>query len=115
VFFSRYLAAHGVKAPDFKKERIEQLYYPLQQGTIDGLVPTVPYQFPFLRLQDYYFRASTVNVSVAVPKFEDPDCDGLIGRELLSYFNVYFDYPDDRMYLEPNGKFKTMESGQPPP
>jgi len=31
--------------------------------------------------------------------------DGLIGADILRLFDVYLDYPDERIYLEPNARF----------
>ena len=33
------------------------------------------------------------------------DMDGLVGYAFLHYFNLYFDYQDSRIMLEPNEQF----------
>jgi hypothetical protein len=38
--------------------------------------------------------------------FEGVDSDGIIGCDFLQYFNVFFDYPQHLVYLEPNGVYK---------
>jgi hypothetical protein len=41
-----------------------------------------------------------------VSAFEGLDEDGDIGYDFLRYFNVYFDYPQRQIFLEPNDNFK---------
>ncbi len=33
------------------------------------------------------------------------DIDAIVGRDYLEYFDIYFDYPDGRIYLKPNAYF----------
>ena len=37
---------------------------------------------------------------------EGVDVDGVIGCDFLRYFNVFFDYPQQAIYLEPNDTLK---------
>jgi hypothetical protein len=37
--------------------------------------------------------------------------DGVIGYDFLRFYNVYFDYPERQIYLEPNDNFRRAESG----
>ncbi len=56
------------------------------------------------------FGGATLNsvfafTTKAAPSFEGEDTDGLIGYDLLRFFNVYFDYADSRLLLQPNASF----------
>ncbi len=45
------------------------------------------------------------HASVAVPpetSLEDPDYDGIIGRNIMEYYTMYFDYEGHAVYLKPN-------------
>ena len=43
--------------------------------------------------------------------FELEDYDGLIGQDFLRNFDVYLDYPHDKVYLVPNDRFRKRWGG----
>lgn len=67
---------------------------------IGGETKTHSYRLSNLDLGDY----AVGQVLVSVPsnrKVEDETFDGLLGRDILSYFTLIFDYPNATMYLKP--------------
>ena len=52
------------------------------------------------------FQLNHVPVSYSISGGEsDNDSNGLLGNEVLSRFNVVFDYPNERMFVAPNKQF----------
>jgi hypothetical protein len=52
------------------------------------------------------FELNHVPVSYSISGGEsDNDSNGLLGNEVLSHFNVVFDYPNERMFVAPNQRF----------
>ncbi|MGA9419956.1 MAG: hypothetical protein WBV40_12475, partial [Candidatus Cybelea sp.] len=45
--------------------------------------------------------------------FELEDYDGLIGQDFLRNFDVYLDYPHDKIYLVPNDRFRKRWAASP--
>ena len=67
---------------------------------VGGETQTRTYRLSNLDLGDFAVQ----DVYVAVPlnrKVEDTDYDGLLGRDVLRYFTVIFDYPNKTMYVKP--------------
>lgn len=67
---------------------------------IGGETKTRSYRFSHLELGDYVLE----DVLVRIPsnsKVDDVDYDGLVGRDILKYFTVIFDYPNRTCYLKP--------------
>jgi hypothetical protein len=68
-------------------------YRPLQLG---------PFTFAGETFSNWLFDA-TYGTSAA--SFEWEDYDGLIGQDVLRYFDVYLDYPHQRIYFVPNSRY----------
>ncbi|MDP9025236.1 MAG: aspartyl protease family protein, partial [Candidatus Eremiobacteraeota bacterium] len=67
---------------------------------VGGATKTRNYRLSTLNLGDYDVH----DVEVAVPsnlKVEGQDYDGLIGRDILRFFTVIFDYSDAALYVKP--------------
>jgi hypothetical protein len=71
-------------------------YRPLQTGPFDVGTWTFP-TWLFAVTQD-------------TPSFEFEDYDGLIGQDFLRNFDVYLDYPHQKIYLLPNDRFRARWS-----
>lgn len=57
------------------------------------------YTFSRLDLGDLAFADVDADVTTGT-KFEDLDFDGLLGRNILENFNLVFDYPDGKLYIQ---------------
>jgi hypothetical protein len=55
------------------------------------------------------FSEFIVQVQQSDAKYPNRDLDGLIGFHFLHYFNLYFDYPNSRIVLEPNDQFRNAK------
>ncbi len=67
---------------------------------IGGPTGIKKYQISKMEFGDYNLE----DVAVSIPsnrKVEDADYDGLLGRDILHYFTVIFDYPNQAMYVRP--------------
>ena len=73
-------------------------------GPIDGNIGRVS----FLKIGSYTLK----NVLVSYPKYDDvaakillKDRNGNLGADILSRFNIVFDYPNNAMYIKKNSQF----------
>jgi hypothetical protein len=57
-----------------------------------------------LSLGDFELNHVPVSYSISGGESDD-DSNGLLGNEVLSHFNVVFDYPSERMFVKPNAQF----------
>ncbi|MFT7048009.1 MAG: putative aspartyl protease [Halioglobus sp.] len=55
-------------------------------------------------LADFELNYVPVSYSISGGQSDD-DSNGLLGNEVLSHFNVVFDYPNERMFVKPNQQF----------
>ena len=101
IVYSRFVQEAGWPTPNPETTVKAVLYYPLY-----GIVRCNAVRFSYVQLGNYYFRDMLGYITFASPKFEAPDTDGLIGANLLNYFTVFFDYPESKMYLQPNALFQ---------
>jgi predicted aspartyl protease len=68
---------------------------------IGGSVQTAPYQLETIDLGGFQFHDFVGYRVLATSEFAIND-DGLIGSDLLRYFDLYMDYAHSRLYLVPN-------------
>lgn len=68
---------------------------------IGGSVQTAPYQLETIDLAGFQFHDFVGYRVLATSEFAIND-DGLIGSDLLRYFDLYVDYAHSRLYLAPN-------------
>lgn len=70
-------------------------------GTVGGDMAAI-----ILHLSDFTFGGirfqSADFIEPSGSTFEDPGYDGVIGRNALSVYQVYFDYPDGILFLRQN-------------
>lgn len=77
---------------------------------VGGNFQTVPYQLDSVRLGSAEFKG-TLAYAVRSRTSYGGEQDGLIGVQFLELFNVYLNYADSRIYLEPNA-FGRSASGR---
>lgn len=82
-------------------------FHPNRAGDVMGQVVGIGreaidfhrYTFSRFDLGDLAFADASAIVAQGA-KFEDLDYDGLLGRNILSDFNLIFDYPNQKLYVE---------------
>jgi hypothetical protein len=82
-------------------------FKPNRQGDVIGEMEGVAgqdvdyrqYTFSRFDFGDLAFADATADVTSGT-KFEDIDYDGLLGRNILENFNLVFDYPSGKLYVQ---------------
>jgi hypothetical protein len=109
LVFSRFANAYFIGSPDPKKNVFRPVFFPLASGTgVGGFIPVAEYQLGSFQVGEYVLGGLFVYVTYHAPHFENEDTQGLFGTQVLAFFDVYFDYPDRRMYLLPNASAKAF-------
>ena len=103
VLFQGFAQKHAAELPALSYTIANKTYYPLVTaegvGGLFELQPaTVKHFVAGASLDD--FRVYDIVDSVA--DFQGEDQNGLIGYQFLRYFDVYFDYNDSLVLLQPN-------------
>jgi hypothetical protein len=75
---------------------------------VSGVEEVIPTQLKVFNF-GVPFSNFIVQVFQSDAKYPDHDLDGLIGYQFLHYFNLYFDYPNSRILLEPNDQFRNAK------
>jgi hypothetical protein len=108
AMFSRYLAVHQKEFADRGLGQAMTDAFPFINEFV-GVGGTVQYQplevGPF-SVGAWSFPTWLFEVTENAPSFEFEDYDGLIGQDFLRNFDVYLDYPHQKVYLVPNDRFK---------
>ncbi|MGC2405335.1 MAG: aspartyl protease family protein [Candidatus Cybelea sp.] len=73
---------------------------------VGGSVDYRPLQVGPVVVSGWSFPKWLFEMTQNAPSFELEDYDGLIGQDFLRNFDVYLDYPHDRVYLVPNDRFR---------
>lgn len=81
----------------------------LRFSGVGGRFETKPYQLDSMRLGSAVFK-QFLAYAVRSRAAYGGDEDGLIGTTFLQLFNVYLDYGDSRIYLEPNAYGQTART-----
>jgi hypothetical protein len=82
-------------------------FHPAKQGDVLGQMEGIAgqgvdfrrYTFSRFDFGDLAFADASADVTGGT-KFEELDYDGLLGRNILDNFNLIFDYPDEKLYLQ---------------
>ena len=103
VLFQGFAQKHAAELPAVSYTIADKTYFPLVTaegvGGVFQLQPaTVKHFVAGASLDD--FRVYDIVSSVA--DFQGEDQNGLIGYQFLRYFDVYFDYKDSLVLLQPN-------------
>ena len=103
VLFQGFAEKHATELPAVSYTIADKTYYPLVTaegvGGVFELQPaTVKHFIAGASLDE--FRVYDIVSSVA--DFQGEDQNGLIGYQFLRYFDVYFDYKDSLVLLQPN-------------
>lgn len=77
-------------------------------GTFEGVGGSIEYR-PIdlgpLRVAAWSFPHWLFQLTQDPSKFEIEDYDGILGQDFLRYYDLYLDYPHDRILLVPNARY----------
>lgn len=108
MVFSRFANAHPQDVDVTRQGSTIKASFPFIGSIygVGGKVDARPVQVASLRVGTVTFANWPLEVSANAPAFECDDYDGLIGQDVLRYFDVYFDYAHTTMYLVPNERYR---------
>ena len=112
LFFDRFVRAH----PDAVVDRGSDAPFDASQNVmfgVGGRVPIVPLRISRFRFADLEFRNYLVLRAQDAGAFGDTSHDGLLGAFFLRFYTLYVDYPDRKLYFEPNENY-TRAIGRSP-
>jgi hypothetical protein len=109
VVFPDFAKAHPAELSDQGLGRRIQLFLPYTYlGVVGGVAKAYPVQVKRL-VFGVPFDEFLIDVVDPESHFGGQDMDGLIGYPFLHYFNLYFDYQNSRIVLEPNDQFRAAK------
>ena len=79
-------------------------HFPSVGQGLSGDVPSKVGMAEFLSVGEFQFQNLPISYSISGGE-SDAGSNGLLGKEVLSRFNVVFDYPNTRMFVSPNTHF----------
>ena len=108
MIFSAFAAAHPRDVQGAGGSEALEDSLPLVDSIsgVGGKVQVYEAQVSGLDIGGLTFPKWRFEVSQDAPGFEGEDYDGLIGQDVLRYFDVYFDYSRLRVYLVPNDRYR---------
>ena len=107
ALYSAFVAAHPREVMDQGLGTQLRDAWPFEtafQG-VGGKVKFRPVQVGPLGFGGEQFPQWLFDATYEAASFEDEDYDGLIGQDVLRYFDVYFDYPKSTIYVVPNERY----------
>ena len=111
VVFSAFADAHPDDVSDSDFSAVQDFFFPVVEASGVGgglsLIPTRVGAFHFAGVGFQHFLVFLVRNA---PAFEGEDDDGLIGYEFLKYFDVYFDYRNSMLMLQPNALLRAQSA-----
>ncbi len=109
TIFPKFTAAHPAETRDVGLGKTVQIYVPsMYLGVVGGVAKAYPVQIRQV-VFGVPFQNFIATVIDAQSHWGGQDLDGLVGYGLLHYFNLYFDYPNSRIVLEPNDQFRNAK------
>lgn len=109
MIFSAFANAHKSEIPDqgLGEEMVDSFPFLGDIEGVGGKVTVHPVQVSSLDIGSIALPKWLFTVSQDAPAFESEDFDGLIGQDVLRYFDVYFDYSRYKLYLLPNARYRS--------
>jgi hypothetical protein len=106
IIFPGFAAQHRAELADQGLgSTVQHVYGDSYIGVVGGAAKVYPVQvkrFVF----GVAFNKFLVDVVDPSSQFQFQDTDGLVGWPFFHYFNLYFDYANSRIVLEPDGDFR---------
>ena len=111
LFFDRFIKAHPSAVLD---RGFDAPFDPTQNVMfgVGGAVQIVPLRIASFTFADLDFRNYLVLRAQDAGAFNDSRDDGLLGALFLRFYTLYVDYPDRKLYFEPNENY-TRGIGKP--
>jgi hypothetical protein len=105
LFFDRFIKAHPSAVID---RGFDAPFDPAQNVVfgVGGAIPIVPLRIASFRFADLDFRNYLVLRAADAGAFNDSRDDGLLGALFLRFYTLYIDYPDRKLYFEPNENYQ---------
>ncbi len=105
LFFDNFVKAHPAAVRD---EGLGTGYDPdiAYIGGVGGYVHIVPLRLSSFRFAGLDFKHFIVLRAEQGGAFGDFNDDGLLGTQFLRYFTLYLDYPNQRIFFEPNSNYQ---------
>lgn len=107
LLFEPFVAAHPKETADrgLGDEERDAFPFTLRLSGVGGtmsyrLLQVAPFSFAGFTFPQWLFGAPDDPAA-----FDVEDYDGLIGQDVLRNFDVYFDYPQLRIYIVPNARY----------
>jgi len=109
LIFSEFAKQHqDMLRDEGMGKQIQRIVPDLPLGVVGGTALAYPVQAKRI-VFGVPFSEFLVNVIEPDSRYGWQDTDGLIGYPFLHYFNLYFDYPNSRIVLEPNDQFRNAK------
>ena len=108
TLFSQFIRANPERTKDQGLGERERDAYPFEQQFygVGGQVSFSQLQLGPLAVAGVTFPTWLFDATENAASFEFEDIDGLIGQDVLRYFDVYLDYPQQRIYFVPNQRYR---------
>ncbi len=105
LFFDRFIKTHPSAVVD---RGFDAPFDPAQNVVfgVGGAIPIVPLRIASFRFADFDFRNYLVLRAADAGAFNDTRDDGLLGALFLRFYTLYIDYPDRKLYFEPNENYE---------
>jgi hypothetical protein len=105
LFFDRFIKAHPSAVVD---RGFDAPFDPSQNVVfgVGGAIQIVPLRISSFRFADLDFRNYLVLRAADAGAFNDNRDDGLLGALFLRFYTLYVDYPDRKLYFEPNDNYR---------
>ena len=79
-------------------------YFPVVSQGLSGDVEGRVAMADYVALGNYQLNKLPISYEISGGESDD-DSNGLLGNEVLSRFNLVFDYPNERLFVSPNQRF----------
>jgi hypothetical protein len=108
TLFSSYVKAHPQNTRDMGLGTQQRESYPFEQTFmgVGGEINYRPLELGPFSVAGVTFPTWLFEATYNAASFEDEDFDGLIGQDLLRYFDVYIDYAHEKVYFVPNQRYR---------
>jgi len=112
LVFQTFARSHAAELPPVSYTIANKTYYPMltAQG-VGGFFSLQPAIVDRFKAGAGVENLQVFDVVDAVADFQGEDDDGLLGYEFLRLFDVYLDYKDSVLLLQPNPSFAAHERG----
>ncbi len=107
TLYSAFVNDHGLSGADqgMGTQMRDAFPFETQFSGVGGRVAFRMLQLGPFEVAGVTFPTWLFSATYDAASFEGEDYDGLIGQDVLRYFDVYFDYAHQRVYFVPNARY----------